>query len=94
MRVSKRILIANVGVLVGCFAGLYLAPPSTPRWILVLACFGAVTLLNVVMFLASRIRKTTGIPTKRNSFQSTVIWIILAVLIVVQILVRLGYLSY
>ena len=94
MSKSKRLLILNIGMLVGCLLGVFLAPPNTSPRFLVLACVGAVLVLNCIWFLTIKFRKTPRTPTRGSSFQSNVIWILLALLLLVQLLVRLGYLRY
>ena len=90
----QRILIANISVVTGCFAALFLVPPSTPVSVIALAGLAALTMLNLVIFVGPRIRKTTGSTAHRNFFTSAVVWTLLAILIVVEILIRFGYLSY
>lgn len=94
MSKSKALLILNVGMLVGCLLGVFLAPHNTSPRFLVLACVTAMLTLNGIWFLTIKFRKIPKTPMPGNSFQSNVIWILLAALILVQLLVRLGYLRY
>jgi len=95
MRPWKRLLIINIGALAGCLAAVYLVPPETPLWMFVLTCAGFIVVLNVAIFL--RIRKgarTPRTPTAASSFRSVVLWIMLAVIILTEILIRLGYVKF
>jgi hypothetical protein len=97
MRLWKRLLIVNVGVLAGCFAALYLVPPETPLRMFVLTCVGLIVLLNLAMFLDLRIRKaakTPRTPTPASSFRSAALWIMTALILLTEILIRLGYVKF
>jgi hypothetical protein len=88
---QKYALIANAGVLIGCFSALYLIPPATPLWLFLLAGAGVIVALNLAIFLVPRIRKGTGTPARTNAFRSITLWVILALILFAQILMRLGY---
>jgi hypothetical protein len=94
MSKSRTLLILNFGMLVGCLLGVFLAPPNTSPRFLVLACVIALITLNSIWFLTIKFRKIPKNPMPGSSFRSNVIWILLGVLLLVQLLVRLGYLRY
>jgi hypothetical protein len=97
MRLWKRLLIINIGALAGCFAALYLVPPQTPLRMFVLTFVGFIVVLNLAIFLNLRIRKgarAPRTPTSASSFRSAVLWIMLALIILTEILLRLGYLKF
>jgi uncharacterized membrane protein YfcA len=94
MRVWKKALIINAGILVGCLAGLYLSPGATPTWLFALACIVVTVAINLAVFLGPRLRKNTGTPAKRRPSRMVEVWIILALSIFALILMRLGYLPF
>ena len=92
--VTQRIIVLNLSALVSCAIAWFVAPLSTPRWILIVASVAVMGIVNSFIFLAPRLSKPPAAPRKSDSFQSTVIFIIVVILLIVQLLVRLGYLSY
>jgi membrane associated rhomboid family serine protease len=94
MHRTKGIILLNVSALVGCAVWWLVAPPATPRRILIVASVAVIGLLNFFIFLVPRLRKPPGAPRKPDSFRSNVILIIVLAFLLIQILVRLGYLKY
>ena len=97
MRLWKKLLIINVGALAGCFAAVYLVPRQTPLRMFVLTCVGFIVVLNLAIFLNLRIRKgarTPRTPTPESSFRSAVLWIMMALIILTEVLIRLGYVKF
>jgi len=91
MRLWKKALVINIGVLAGCIFALYLTPPAALLWVFALACIVVTAAINLAVFLGPRFRKNTGALAKTRPSRMVEVWIILALCIFALILMRFGY---